>query len=96
MPILLDNLIIRKGQEALILNRCCVAISGRAYKTGVIYPQAKIFLMSSAMSLVSTTRSDSSGNYSFKGVIKGEEFTIIGFDPRKQMNAVIQTNVVPK
>ncbi|MNE89280.1 hypothetical protein D3C80_1866770 [compost metagenome] len=46
--------------------------------------------------LIDQKYSNTNGDYKFINLKIGIKYTIIGFDPKSEFNAVIQDNVVPK
>ena len=73
-------------------------IEGMVKKLGFAfsYPCQVFLLDRSNMQVIRKTLSDNHGKYRFEGLRQNYEYTIVATDPRKQFNAVIQDNVVPK
>lgn len=71
-------------------------IKGTVKKVGVIYPGVRVACFNrTTMRLVSTTKTDSNGNYLLFGDQLKKHF-LVSVDPSFQFNGVIQDNVVPK
>ncbi|UNT60688.1 hypothetical protein [Acinetobacter towneri] len=72
-------------------------IKGTTKQQGAIYPFCKVSLFDKRTAkLIAETTSSENGEYIFSGVPHGMIFFVMAFDNKKQFNAVIQDNVVPK
>ncbi|MEQ1446284.1 hypothetical protein ABLT89_04925 [Acinetobacter schindleri] len=72
-------------------------IQGSIKKLGGAYQNADIALYNKAnLQPIAVRRPDENGNYQFLGLNTGLKTFIVAFDQKKQYNAVIQDNVVPK
>ena len=72
-------------------------VNGSVKKIGVSYNDAIVSLFNKdTMRLVSSAIPNKHGEYQFNGLSGDMECFIVSFDLRKQFNAVIQDNVVPK
>ncbi|MEG0344554.1 MAG: hypothetical protein RR633_20380 [Acinetobacter sp.] len=73
------------------------SIKGSAKKLGENYQNASIAIFNKAnLQLITVRMPDSNGNYQIHGLNNSISCFVIGFDNKKQYNAVIQDNVVPK
>ena len=71
------------------------AIAGRIYELGIpVARQVNIYNRNNGM-LIATTKSDANGHYQVN-IPLINAYTITSIDPKRQFNAVIQDNVVPK
>lgn len=71
------------------------AIVGRIYELGIpVARQVNIYNRNNGM-LIATTKSDADGRYRVNAPLINA-YTITSIDPKRQFNAVIQDNVVPK
>lgn len=95
VPVISKIHISRNTKQAGRLN-CYVKIKGKTLKIGIIQPKTKVNLYDRCGVMLQSVDSNNIGEYAFDGVGRGESYTIISFDSRKQFNAVIQDNVVPK
>lgn len=72
-------------------------IKGTTKKLGQQYRDATIVLYNKAnMQPIAVRKPDQNGNYQFLGLNTDLKTFIIAFDKKRQFNAVIQDNVVPK
>lgn len=73
------------------------SIKGSIEKLGEKYQNATIFLYNKAnYQPLAVCKPDANGNYQVLGLNNSASCFIAAFDDRKQFNAVIQDNVVPK
>lgn len=72
-------------------------IKGSVKKLGNAYQNANIVLYNKAdLQPIAVRKPDENGNYQFFGLNTSLKTFIVAFDAKKQYNAVIQDNVVPK
>lgn len=72
------------------------SIKGKVTKLGFKFPCRVTLLEHMTDRLIAQVLTDNQGNYEFKSLSAGFEFTLIAHDHDRQYNAVIQDNVVPK
>lgn len=72
-------------------------IQGSVKKLGEQYKDAAVVLYNKAnLQPIAVRKPDENGNYWFLGLNTDIKAFIVAFDNKKQFNAVIQDNVVPK
>jgi len=72
-------------------------IQGSTKKLGQQYQDALVVLYNKAnLQPIAVRKPDQNGNYSFLGLNTDLKTFIVAFDQKRQFNAVIQDNVVPK
>lgn len=72
-------------------------IQGSTKKLGHQYKDALVVLYNKAnLQPIAVRKPDQNGNYSFLGLNTDLKTFIVAFDQKRQFNAVIQDNVVPK
>ena len=72
-------------------------IKGSTKKLGQQYQDATVVLYNKAnLQPVAVRKPDQNGSYQFLGLNTDLKTFIVAFDSKKQFNAVIQDNVVPK
>jgi hypothetical protein len=89
------------GVDRLLENESTLtggSILGTVKKRGVpvTHPCLVVLYERGSMQVLRKTVSDSNGAYKFQGLVMAMRFLVVALDPRKQYNAVIQDNVVPK
>ena len=73
------------------------SIKGSVKKLGQNYQNATVVLYSKAnLQPIAIRKPKENGDYSFMGLTTDMKTFIVAFDAKKQFNAVIQDNVVPK
>jgi hypothetical protein len=72
-----------------------LSIAGRVTKLNVNFPCIVRLYERSTGRQIAQTHTDSSGNYQFKHLQNGYEFTLVAHDHQRQYNAVIQDMVKP-
>lgn len=73
------------------------SIKGLIKKLGEKYQDATVVLYNKAnLQPIAVRKPDQNGNYQFLGLNTDLKTFIVAFDAKKQFNAVIQDNVVPK
>ena len=72
-----------------------LSIAGRVTKLNVNFPCIVRLYERSTGKQISQTYTDGSGNYRFKHLQNGFEFTLVAHDHLRQYNAVIQDMVKP-
>lgn len=72
-------------------------IQGSIKKIGQQYQNATVVLYNKTnLQPIAVRKPDQNGNYSFLGLNTDLKTFIVAFDQKRQFNAVIQDNVVPK
>lgn len=78
-------------------NQTIASIRGSVKKLGQQYQDATIALYNKAnLQPIAVRKPDQNGNYQFLGLNTDLKTFIVAFDQKRQFNAVIQDNVVPK
>lgn len=73
------------------------SIKGSTKRLGQQYQDASVVLYNKTNLLpIAVRKPDQNGNYQFLGLNTDLKTFIVAFDKKKQFNAVIQDNVVPK
>lgn len=89
--VLVDNLHRFTNQKVI------AEVKGTAKRLGQDYKDAIIVLYDkSNLRVIEVSKPDQYGNYQFLGLNTDLKTFIVAFDLKKQFNAVIQDNVVPK
>lgn len=79
------------------LNNTVASIKGSTKKLGENYQNASVAIFNKAnLQLITVRMPDSTGNYQIHGLNNSISCFVVGFDNKKQYNAVVQDNVVPK
>lgn len=71
------------------------SIQGTIQKVGKV-TTAQVYLFNPLTHKTISMQSNEFGQYSFRGLPKGQSFIIFARDKTQQYNAVIQDNVIPK
>lgn len=83
--------------QSIEIGTVIAKIQGSTRKLGDQYKNATIVLYSKAnLQPIAIRKPDQNGNYQFLGLNTDLKTFIVAFDSKKQYNAVIQDNVVPK
>lgn len=73
------------------------SVKGSVKKLGQNYQNASVVLYSKAdLQPIAIRKPKENGDYSFLGLTTDMKTFVVAFDANKQLNAVIQDNVVPK
>lgn len=88
---------IAKLLQSISTGLVIAKVTGSVKKLGQQYQNATIVLYSKAnLQPIAIRKPDQNGNYQFLGLNTDLKTFIVAFDLKKQFNAVIQDNVVPK
>ncbi|WP_368559699.1 hypothetical protein [Acinetobacter indicus] len=83
--------------QSISIGPVVAKISGSTKKLGNSYDSATVVLYSKTnLKPIAAQKPDANGNYQFLGLNTDLITFIVAFDLKKQFNAVIQDNVVPK
>ena len=93
----------RKAMPSTILHQqtntgpVIAKVKGSVKKLGQQYQNATVVLYNKAnLQPIAIRKPDQNGNYQFLGLNTDLKTFIVAFDQKRQFNAVIQDNVVPK
>lgn len=85
------------SQQSIATGPIVAKIMGSTKKLGQRYQNATVVLYNKAnLQPIAIRKPDENGNYSFLGLNTDLKTFIVAFDQKRQFNAVIQDNVVPK
>lgn len=88
--------VISRTIDGLFVAETGKSIKGRATKQGLNFPCRVVLFERMTDRLIAQAYTNDQGEYEFNNLKDGFEFFVVAHDHKRQYNAVIQDNVVPK